>query len=78
MLTFNHRIFHPDLARRSLFGLTSVYNALPDHVVSLNTVQEFQHELTALAKRKIRNGHGDWETFLSPRAFDGVRGLHSP
>jgi len=78
ILTFSRRTFHPDLARRSLFGLTYVYNALPEHIVSLNTVQEFQHELTDLARRKIRHGHGDWETFLSPRSFNGVRGLHLP
>ena len=78
ILNFNRRVFHPDLAKRSLFGLTSVYNALPNYIVSLQTVQEFQHELTDLARRKIRDGHGDWQTFLSPRNFDGVRGLHLP
>jgi hypothetical protein len=78
ILTFSRRTFHPDLANRSLFGLTYVYNALPQHIVSLSTIQEFQHELTDLARRKIRNGHGDWETFLSPRTFDGARGLHLP
>ena len=77
-LTFSRRTFHPDLARRSLFGLTYVYNALPEHIVGLNSVQEFQHGLTDLARRKICHGHRDWETFLSPRSFDGVRGLHLP
>ena len=78
ILTFNRRVFHPDLAKRSLFGLTYVYNALPEHIVRLNTVQEFQHELTEMARRKVRNGHDDWQTFLSPRSFDGDRGLHMP
>ena len=59
ILNFNRRIFHPDLAKRPLFGLSCVYNALPDDIISLRHVQEFQHEFTDFARRKIRNGHGD-------------------
>ena len=53
ILNFNRRVFHPDLAKRFLFGLTSVYNALPNYIVSLQTVQEFQHELTDLARQLV-------------------------
>ena len=78
ILSFNRRIFHPDLANRSLFNLTHIYNALPNYVRSLDNVHEFQHELTEMTRRKIRNGHDDWEKFLSPRFFDVARGLHYP
>ena len=78
ILSFNRRIFHPDLADRSLFKLTHVYNALPHYVRGLGSVQEFQYELTEMTRRKIRHGHDDWEKFLSPRHFDVDRGIHLP
>lgn len=67
--------FQPELRRRSLFRLVHVYNALPQSVVNCTTVHEFQHELTEMARHKLRQEHDDWQTFLSPRTFDDSRGI---
>ena len=78
ILSFNRRVFHPDLAKKSKFNSTTVYNALPHYTRSLESVQEFQHELIEMTRRKIRHGHDDWEKFLLPRHFDEDRGIHLP
>ena len=38
ILSFNRRVFHPDLANKSLFNLTTVYNALPHYTRSLDVL----------------------------------------
>ena len=67
--------FQPELRRRSLFRLVHVYNALPQRVVDCGTVHDFQHDLTEMARHKLRQEHEDWQTFLSPRTFDDSRGI---
>ncbi len=49
-----------EFLRRSAFGLTAVYNSLPEHIVLLNTVKSFQGSLRCAAKRQIENGTPNW------------------
>ena len=42
-------------------NFVNVYNTLPDYARSLESAQEFKHELTTIIKRKIRHDHDDWE-----------------
>ena len=58
---------HSELLRRSAFGLARVYNRLPGGVVANNTVQGFQHDLTALAKERCATGAYGWRNYFSPR-----------
>ena len=72
IMTFeNGTLFQNEMRRRSVFQLVHVYNALPQNVVSLSLVSEFQHELTQFARNKCNAGHADWQIFLSPRHFRG-------
>ena len=61
---------HPELLRRSVFGLIPVYNALPQHVVNHGTVHDFHSRLTAAARVKCRAHHADWHSFLSARSHN--------
>ena len=72
IITFeNDTLFQNEMRRRSVFQLVHVYNALPQNVVALSLVSEFQHELTQFVRNKCNAGHADWQTFLSPRHFRG-------
>ena len=51
---------HPPIIKRSLFGLVSVYNQLPQSVVSATSVKTFQSKLQWQAKDSLRNGFGQW------------------
>ena len=42
-----------DLYRRSIFGVTHIYNNLPQQLVDCKTVQNFQSLLTGMAKVRI-------------------------
>ena len=55
-----------ELTRRSVFGLVRVYNFLPQDVVQLDSVKDFQKALTEEARKNCRRG-GAWETMYSPR-----------
>ena len=63
--------FHAEVLSRSIFHLTHVYNALPQHIASINDVSQFQHALTHIARHKCSQHHPNWQTFLSPRHFTG-------
>ena len=53
--------------RRSLFGLISVYNLLPESVIIYSTVQEFQRALQDLVKDCITKRGTHWFRMFSPR-----------
>ena len=59
---FDHQInvrFRRTMHLRSLFGLTMVYNLLPQYVVDCDTVSSFQRELTRIARTRCFNGAFD-------------------
>ena len=56
------------IARRSAFGLVSIYNFLPNEVVTQVTVKEFQQALSNLMKQQARAGHPQWSRLFSPRS----------
>ena len=53
-----------DMFKRSIFGYVGVYNRLPQSLVNLKTVKEFQRCLQQTVMRVAISG-GDWEEFLS-------------
>ena len=55
-----------ELLRRSAFGLTAVYNSLPEKTILLNTVKSFQGALQDAAKRLIENGTPNWAFMYNP------------
>ena len=55
------------LLRRSVFGLTRIWNRLPGAVVHAKTVTECQKALTAMVRAGCRKGLRDWSELLSPR-----------
>ena len=58
----DHRIvFH-----RSLFGLVKVWNALPNFVVSMHSVKNFQSELMSMARDACRLGTDNWQHIFTP------------
>ena len=67
--------FQPELARRSIFQLVHVYNSLPQSIVNCESVSDFQHELTLVARQKFNLQHNNWQTFLAARCFDSSRPL---
>ena len=58
---------HHALLRRSVFGLTRVWNRLPQDVVHAKTVTDMQKSLTALARVSCRRNDNDWADIFSPR-----------
>ena len=58
---------HPALIRRSIFGLTRVYNKLPQHVVDSESCKGFQHHFNVYAKDRRRAGAPEWRMVCSPR-----------
>ena len=50
--------------RRSMFGLIPIYNRLPQDVVDLKDVSEFQSELQTLVKKAVNNDHPSWHNFF--------------
>ena len=53
--------------KRSVFGLTRIYNILPHRIVSQKTVKDFQHELQNAVKVRARLGFMQWDALFSPR-----------
>ena len=49
----------PDYLKRSLLGMIKIYNALPQYIVDLSDIKEFQHELQLLILTRMRT-HNDW------------------
>ena len=56
-----------DMYNRSIFGLVRVYNLLPEYLVNLNTVKDFQSGLQGIVKERALRNCNDWELTLSPR-----------
>ena len=57
----------PELLRRSALGLVKVYNLLPQHVVSADSVRSFQRKVQDLMKSRAAAECEDWHLTLSPR-----------
>ena len=53
--------------RRSVLGLTPVYNLLPFSFVDLKTVREFQAGLQDLMKQVAASNNDQWQSIFSPR-----------
>ena len=45
---------------RSLFGLIHVYNRLPEHIINVNSVKEFQSRLTQSARQRCSDWDANW------------------
>ena len=56
-----------DIFKHSIFRLIAVYNLLPQRVVKLQTVKDFQTELQDILKLRARGGRSDWVHTFSPR-----------
>ena len=56
-----------ELLKRSIFGLTAVYNLLPEEAVQFDTVKDFQGYLQELVLIRAISGCNDWQDTLSPR-----------
>ena len=56
-----------DIGCRSIFGLIRIYNLLPDFVVHMNSVHDFQSALTGLLKEYVGLNFRDWALLYSPR-----------
>ena len=58
---------HHSLLRRSAFGLTRVWNRLPQELIASGSVTSFQKQLTNLARTACRQTDFEWARLLSPR-----------
>ena len=52
---------------RSIFGLTRVYNLLPQDIINTTTIHSFQTLLTRTARNFAHENPHDFDTFFSPR-----------
>lgn len=64
---FLERPAHTDCFKRSLFGLVSSYNLLPQSIVDIQTVSGFQSRLQSAVLRAANNGVENWALLLSQR-----------
>ena len=46
---------------RSIFGLASLYNKLPQELVDINSVKGFQSALTKIARARCENNDTNWK-----------------
>ena len=58
--------FQQCLFQRSLFHLTLAYNRLPQNFIDIESISEFQHELTEVVKARC-SADFSWIDFFSPR-----------
>ena len=58
---------HHALLRRSVFGLTRIWNRLPKDAVSATSVQNFQKMLTGMVRTACHTRNANWESTFSPR-----------
>ena len=58
---------------RSIFGKVSVYNLLPNYVIHLTSMFEFQRALTDIAKQRCRNNLVAWHRIF--HSLEYARGL---
>ena len=56
-----------DMVKRSVLGLTRVYNMLPAHVVKCKSVRSFQGALQELLCEQAVAGRPEWQYLFSPR-----------
>ena len=63
--------YQPALFLRSIFALTDCYNRLPQHIVDLSSVHDFQHELTELVRHRCNSGMQLWDRTFCPRTPTG-------
>ena len=56
-----------EIFKRSVFGLTRIYNILPERIVVLSSVSAFQSGLQGIIKRAASENFPHWEALLSPR-----------
>ena len=59
--------FGTETLRRSLFGLVRIYNLLPQSVVDLKSVKEFQSSLQGALRHTASLGIPDWDSLFSLR-----------
>ena len=61
--------------KRSLFGYVAIYNRLPQHVVEIQSVKEFQKQLQVAMKTSARTGCDSWSSIFcfSSRTSDIAR-----
>ena len=50
---------------QSLFGMTKIYNVLPEYIVAASSVSAFQRVLTKDAKVACQTGHSDCENMYN-------------
>ena len=64
--------FQQCLWSRSIFALVHVYNRLPQRMIDLTCIKEFQHELTVILKRRCSSDPDLWDHVFDPRlrAYD--------
>ena len=58
--------FHTDVLKRSIFGLTVVYNLLPSKVVESKSIKSFQSLLQLALRRAAANGIENWQRIFAP------------
>ena len=54
-------IFNRNLFNRSLFGLVTVYNSLPQIIVDFKTIADFQSALTNLTRYRCAQKKDGWK-----------------
>ena len=68
---YNHILevhYQQALHRRSVFGMVTQYNKLPQNVVDCDSVSKFQHYLTLMARKRCQDGDADWMHTFSCRS----------
>ena len=58
---------HHKMLEQSIFGLIRVWNRLPQSMVDVKIVKDFQSALTELVRTRCRLTLEDWPDTLSPR-----------
>ena len=61
--------FQPALYHRSIFGMVHIYNNLPQALVQLESIKDFQSGLTFVARQKCLADESNWSSFLSIREY---------
>ena len=56
-----------DLWDRSIFGMTDVYNNLPQHAVDASSVKIFQKYLIHIVRTRCKQADLDWPSFFCGR-----------
>ena len=60
--------YQHDLHKRSIFGMTRIYNSLPQNVVDHDNVKNFQSALTIMARTACQNNQECWWNLFSARS----------